>query len=473
MLEVLLILLFLMTSIFSFLDKTNILQNQYYSFNRFLIYQKQHPLKLIYKLTIIALINLTYKRNKIKKIKFTKRIIRQFIIYIVLNLFNIIFLMFLKEKIYIYIIIYNLIIYWISFIVSIFIEQIILCINIKKAKNKIKQYNVKIIGITGSFGKTSCKNYIYELLKDKYQVLMTPKSYNTLNGLLLTINLYLKPYHEIFLAEIGVDKINSMNKYFKIFNFDVGLITTIGKQHLKTFKSIANIAKEKNKLLEHSLNVIINLDDPLISLPHAYKNKVTFSVRNNIDADIKLNVIKQEINNTLLELKINDCLYQTTTILLGKHNISNLAAAISVAKLLNINDDYIVNTIQYLKNVPHRLSLIYQDGLTILDDSYNSNLIGFINALDVLNNANNMKILITPGIIETNKDHYQDNLLAQKINDICDLSLLIGKPTFKDLVNKKLEFDCFLDAYKYVLKNFKNKDVTLLIENDVPDIYLK
>ena len=128
--------------------------------------------------------------------------------------------------------------FYITYFISLFFESILQKINIKKAKTKLKLYNTKIIAITGSYGKTSCKNYTKTLIDSTYNTLISPMSYNTLNGLLITINTYLKPYHEVLIVEIGVDRKNGMNKFLKHFKFDICLVTCIGNQHLKTFKNI-------------------------------------------------------------------------------------------------------------------------------------------------------------------------------------------------------------------------------------------
>lgn len=488
MLNIILIVLFILGQTFIFFRKTNILQNQYYSFKRYLLYKKEHFLSDLffyfivvlslcfsllnkYFLIIIPLIQFYYQKNKIKKFKITKRITRQLVVFEMLNGANLLFL--LMKNVSFLIVLYNYLIYWLSFSISLLIEKIILQINIKKAQEKIQKQNLIIIGITGSYGKTSCKNYLYEMLKNHYHVLLTPQSYNTLNGLLLTINNYLKPNHEIFIAEIGLDHPKSIEKYFKVFTFDIGLVTTIGPQHLKTFKNINNIALEKNKLLQHSKMAIINLDDPLIAKDNLPNKKIYFSVLNNKNAQINVQINHQEITKTYLDIKIDNNLYQTYTILLGKHNITNLAAVIAIAKALNIPDESILKTINKLTNVPHRLSQNKVNNITILDDSYNSNFQGFLSALEVLSSANNFKILITPGIIEKNKNIQQDEILANKINEICDEVLLIKQPSFQDKIINKLSFNSFIEAYNYVLKEYQNQEITILIENDVPDIYLK
>ena len=205
---------------------------------------------------------LLFKIKLIKNLKITKRVIIQFIIFILCLSLN--FLVIINKYCYL---IYNLFCYWISFAISVLIEKLKQKYYIKKAKEKLKNYKTKTIAITGSYGKTSCKNYIYEFLKDKYNVLISPHSYNTLNGMLLTINKSLKPYHNYLILEIGVDEKKGMNKFINNFSFDYCAVTCIGYQHLSTFKTIDNIAKEKCKLLNAStIMSIYNKDDFYIKI---------------------------------------------------------------------------------------------------------------------------------------------------------------------------------------------------------------
>lgn len=486
-----LFILFLLQHI-RFVALTNILQNQFYSFQRFLLYQKNQKRNIVFKtiylliVTCLCFINTFYClflplvfieiiQNKIKKFQWTNRVKRQFIVFEFLNIAIFLFLLVNHENIqFIFLpFLYSFAIYWLSFVISIFIEKIIQRKYLKLAKEKLIKYNVKFIAITGSYGKTSCKNYIYELLKDKYNVLQTPKSFNTLNGIIMTINSQLKPYHDIFIAEIGVDKKNGMNKYIKNFNIDYGIVTKIGNQHIKTFKTIENIKNEKVKILNAATKcAFINFDDNLIDETNIKCNKCYFSTKDE-NADICVTLNKQEIDKTNLKIKIKNNFYNSYTTLLGKHNLENLACAISVAKKLNVDDDIIISKIKKLHNSTHRLSTVIKNRWTILDDSYNSNFVGFLNALDVLKQSTNLRVIITPGLIEQIKNEQQDEIIANKIKECCDLIILINNPSFQNKIANKLVFSSFLEAYNYLTINYGDKDITLLIENDLPDIFLK
>ena len=478
----LLFVIMFIIQIINFITKITILQNQYYSIKRYFIYVKENKKVLLLLLSFfsIALSFLLIKKfnfflifyilpfvvfnyKLIKNFKITKRIVVQFLVLLAFLLLNIVFI----DNIYI-VLIYNTFCFWISFFVSSSLEAIKQKYYIKKAQKKIKKYNVKVIAITGSYGKTSCKNYIYEILKEKYNVLISPHSYNTLNGVLLTINKHLKSFHNYLILEIGVDSKNGMNKFIKNFSFDYCAVTCIGPQHLKTFKTIENIAKEKNKLLKVStIASFYNKDDVYISKNTNINQGVTFSCVDNAD------IVVKQIRNNKLNIKIFNKNYNTTSMLLGKHNLSNLALSIAICKKIGVEDSKIIDRISKIKNVKHRLSLFYDNNWTIIDDSYNSNIDGFLNALDVLNQFDGYKIIITPGIIETSNNNKFDMLISQKINSITDLALLIKSPSFYKYVDNKLSFYSFKEAYTYLKNNYIDKKLTILIENDLPEIFLR
>lgn len=468
---------------YNFLIISNILQNQYYEVNRFIIYRFQKKITLIYKVVcltltiILTLLNkyfcclflfyflepFNFKKNKFK---FTNRVKRHLTIFVLLTLFNILFNGYIVLQI-----IFNLFLYWLSYLISYIVEKIITLYYIKKAKNKLKNIKPNIIAITGSYGKTSCKNYIYEFLKNDYNVLISPKSYNTLNGILLTINKLLKPYHNVLILELGVDKKNGMNKYLKLFSIDIALVTSIGPQHLKTFKSIDNIAFEKNKILNKAKEYsIVNLNNKYISCNLPEDKIITSSTNKNSDINIK--IIDENIEKSKLEIKIFNEKYETFTSLLGKHNIENIACCIAVAKAMNVSNDSILKTTMHLKNVEHRLSKILYKNWTIIDDSYNSNYSGFLNAIELFNNIKNYKVIITPGIIESNNETFNKKI-ADKINTTFDLVILINNPTFKNLIKNYLSFSNFNEAYDYLKEKYIDKSLTILIENDLPDIFIR
>lgn len=483
--KIILIVLCFLIHPYYFVITSNILQNQYYDFKRFFYYKITNKIRFVFKILIVLIsFYLTFLNeyfcylslvffyepfNKKKlNIKITKRIIRQIIIFLILSFMN----TFLINYSIIIIMAFNLFLYWFSFIFSLLIEKIISFYYLKKALKKINRKDLIIVGITGSYGKTSCKNYLYEFLKNKYNVLKTKESYNTFNGILITINKYLKTYHNVLILEFGVDKKNGMNKFLKFININIALVTAIGRQHLKTFKTIANIAKEKNKLLNHAKDfAILNIDDKNIKTNIDNSKIITVSTKTN--ADINLTILKEENFMTSLKIKIYKKEYLANCSLLGKHNLENLVCCIGIAKALNIEDLSIIETIAILKNVNHRLSKLIYHNWTIIDDSYNSNIKGFLNAIDLFKNLNTFKVIITPGIIESKNNDLYDKKLAEKIKQTFDLIILIKNPSFEKYIPNKLSFLNFNNAYDYLKEKYFHKSLSILIENDLPEIFIR
>lgn len=484
MINFLLLLIAFIFLLFEFLFNTMILQNQFYSLKRFFLIlktKKKHiALKLFLIFLCVFLINKSnyfifivflscVHKNKNMKITFTNRTKRFLLIFIILFAFNIPLSFLLTKYNYIKFIMitYNLLLYYISHFVSIAIESIIQKYYIKNAKRKLKFIKPVVIGITGSFGKTSVKNYATTLLKEKYNVLSSPKSYNTLMGITKTINEQLKPYHQVLILEIGVDKKNGMNKFLKNYQFDIGVVTCVGKQHLKTFKKLDNIYNEKKKILDNatyaSIYRVEDYDQKQIKAP----SSINFSSKSS--ADIKVN---KENDKVIIYYKNN--IIESKTKLIGEHNLSNLACALSIAFLLNVDCDDIKKTLPTINNVEHRLNILTMNNWILLDDSYNSNHIGFINALKTLNEFKMKKVLITPGIIEQNKESIGEEIsLSTLINDIVDIVILIKKPKIKQYINHYIEFNSFNEAIEYLKMNYINEQLAILIENDLPEIYLR
>ena len=137
----------------------------------------------------------------------------------------------------------------------------------------------------------------------------------------------------------------------------------------------------------------------------------------------------------------------------------------------NFDIDKVIRKVSMLKNVTHRLSISRVNNITIIDDSYNSNFEGFINALDVLKSFDGIKVIISPGIVEgSNIDEIK---IANKIKDCCDEILLINNPSISKYIENKQSFLSFKQAYDYIRKKYQEDKITLLIENDIPDIYLR
>lgn len=366
-------------------------------------------------------------------------------------------------------------------IINVPFEKIINSFYIEKSKNKLKQMpNLIKIGITGSAGKTSVKNILDHILSIKYKVFSTPHSYNTPLGICRSINENMSLDSEIFVAELGAKQKNDITSLCKYLEVDLGIVTSISKQHILTFKNIENIYLTKKELPDY-LNeklCVYNFDDNLCKKMYENKNgkKCGVSIQNN-DADIFASDIKIEDFVTHFNLHFKNKSYEVVTKLLGKHNVTNILLATALAIHFYIKIEDIVEGIKTIEPTPHRLQYIQSNGINILDDSFNCSPISAENALEVLASCPTKKIVCTPGIIEGGDEQYQINYdLAQKLNIVADTIIIVGKTNKKSFVDglckdNNIFYVNNLSEAQQLFAKLLNENDTLLILNDLPDDY--
>lgn len=359
-----------------------------------------------------------------------------------------------------------------------------------KAKTKIEsREDLIVIGITGSFGKTSTKFVLGTILEEKFKVLNTPESYNTPMGLSKTINNELKEEHEVFIAELGARNIGDIKEVARLTRPQIGVITSIGATHIETFKNIDNISKTKFELVEELPEdgvAIYNGDNQYIRKlsQKTFKEKILYGMENVEELDIyarDIEVSKKGSSFIIGDKQGNSI--QCATKLLGKHNIYNILAGVSVARALGLSYEEIKRGIKNIEPIPHRLNLIdTETGIIIIDDAFNSNPIGAKAALDVISEfKEGRKIIVTPGMLELGTMEEKANReLGEKIGKECDYAILVGekrtKPIYEGLMSVNFnEKNIFIvenieEATEYIQRIAKPKDV-ILFENDLPDNY--
>lgn len=359
---------------------------------------------------------------------------------------------------------------------------------ISQAKKILKDMpNLLIIGVTGSYGKTSVKNFLTKTLSSKYEVLATPKNYNTTMGVIKTIRKNLKPIHQIFICEMGATNIGDIKEICNIVKPKIGIITSIGPQHLESFKTIDNIIKTKfelaNSVIKNDGVVFLNYSNEYIAKQDIKGNILTYGINNkNLDYNsYNLTSSSQGLAFTLLDKNSNKEI-EFKTKLIGKHNFINLTVAISVANYLGIPFNKLVHTVREIKSVEHRLQLISHGNFTIIDDSYNSNPISSKSALDTLAEFEGTKIIVTPGLIELGNDEKKYNFeFGKYMTNICDYIFLVDSKSAKSILdgihstnfNKDRIFHVNTpqEAVKCISNLAINDKITVLLENDLPDNY--
>ena len=356
---------------------------------------------------------------------------------------------------------------------------------INDAKRLISSSNAKVIGITGSYGKTSVKYYLSTLLKAKYNVLMTPESYNTPMGVVMTIRKSLTPLTEIFVCEMGAKRVGEIKEICDIVNPDHGIITSVGPQHLETFKSLENVKKTKFELadaLPNGAMLFLNGNDENINSHKGERKNISYTVNGNGTynaTDVKVS----EKGTTFTVNAPNGESGEFSTKLIGTHNVLNITGAIAVAHSLGVSFKQLKTQVMRLESVPHRLELVSRGKDIIIDDAFNSNPSGAKAALETLSYFEGMKILLTPGMVELGEK--QDELnkeFGENAAGVCDYVILVGRNQTESinegLINKGYPKDKIYIAanfseaiqHAYSLNSHCEKKV-ILLENDLPDNY--
>ena len=365
-----------------------------------------------------------------------------------------------------------------------------------KAKNKVKDMkNLKVVGITGSYGKTSTKYIINNILTQKYQTLMTPESYNTTMGVTKTINNDLKSIDQVFVCEMGAKNAGDIKEICDLVSPKFGIITSIGEQHLETFKTLENVKKTKFELADSIPDdgiVFLNYNDINIrNMNYKKKNIIKYGImkeaQDNIEFDYWAeNIILNEKGTTFDFCSKSGKNVRLSTKLLGTHNICNIVGASAIACEMNLNQNEISIGVKTLKPVPHRLEVkANPNGYIVIDDAYNSNPIGSKMALEVLNSFEGYKkLIITPGMIELgDKQELYNKQFGEYISNVCDFTILVGKnqtkPIQEGLKNKGYSNDKIYiasdlnDAIQKMDSIVKGDKCVILFENDLTDDYLE
>lgn len=365
------------------------------------------------------------------------------------------------------------------------IEQGIQRMYMNDAKTRLQQmHGLRIIGITGSYGKTSVKHILNEMVKQDWLTLMTPKSYNNRMGITLTIRQHLKPIHELFLCEMGADHIHEISELMSFVQPQIGIVTAIGPQHLQTFRTMEVLIHEKMQMIEKlPRNGIgfLNMDNPYITAYHIENKCAIIWFGNHMNADYRISNVRYSKDGTIFDLIHLQQRHEIRTKLLGEHNVLNITCAIAVAHTLGISWEKNIEVCKHLPYVEHRLEKVDTQSYTILDDAYNANPQGARYALDVLRQMNHTRFLVTPGFIDLgerqNIENYQ---LGRNIVGCADEVILVGKMQTQQIAKGLKEAGFMLEhlhivstieqAFQILNEKATQQDV-VLIENDLPDAF--
>jgi UDP-N-acetylmuramoyl-tripeptide--D-alanyl-D-alanine ligase len=374
-----------------------------------------------------------------------------------------------------------------------------------EAHSIVEKYKPTVVGITGSYGKTSTKVILRDLLGSVCPTFTTPRSINSYMGVTREIRERLKPEHRFAIIEMGAYQKGSIAKLCSLVPPNAAIVTAVGEMHLERFGSRENVYLAKSELAqavpENGILVVNGDDDMCRKMAAQYPKTTTLFYGMNSEngkLDATMSDILTTDKGTHFTIHWRGKKYQGVTPLLGKPMLSNALAAFTMACALGVNPEVAIAAIRNVKPESNRLEAVKtninafnvtrngtpKEGKVLrLNDAYNSNPIGFAAALEVLQTvAGTRKILVTPGMIELGKKQEEENRkAAERAAKFCDLVVIVGKTNEHALATglgngglkpehcKKV--DTMKDAFAYLATNYLKDGDVVLIENDLPDVY--
>ena len=350
---------------------------------------------------------------------------------------------------------------FLAYFISLFIEKMLFHGFKVKAEKKIEEMKeLTVVGITASYGKTSIKNYIEHLLKAKYKTYATPRSVNTLGGVMKDVNDDLPEDTEVYVVEMGARGEGDIAEISTFVNPHYVVVGKIGPAHIEYFKTMENIRNTKMEILKTSRLKEAWIHVSAMVKPEAHVH--TFGEKESLDMKSPLpapEYLIEDVKATLddTSFTLNGIRYSAS--ILGAFNAMNLAAAVLVAKELGLTDEEIQNGLSTLKAVDHRLQRIDAGGKVILDDSFNGNIDGTMASFDLASTYAGRKVVITPGLVEV--DDALNVQVAKRANEVFDVVVVTGDLNYAI-------FKEYVDPEKLVKLSSKSEMEQMLVEQTLP-----
>jgi len=357
----------------------------------------------------------------------------------------------------------------------------------RQAKNKLSRMpDLTVIAITGSYGKTSTKFMIRDLLSERYAVCATPGSYNTPMGICKVINNDLEAHHQVLVLEMGARYEGNIDELCDIAEPDISVVTNVGIAHLETFGSQDAIARTKSTIVKRTKSsgkTVLNADDERVSAMADLRNDIEIVHAGLEHGDIRGSNITYGPNGMEFTVSADGESESFSMQLLGAHNAQNMLLAVAVGKSLGLRLTTMAMAAGRMEPVEHRLELKQQGDLTVIDDAFNSNPVGAKNAVETLAAfETGRRIIITPGMIELGELQEEKNReFGEQIGKAnLDLVILVGKEQTQAIKEgiqstnfdmEKVQIARSLYDANRTLQNFAEKGDVVLYENDLPDSF--
>jgi UDP-N-acetylmuramoyl-tripeptide--D-alanyl-D-alanine ligase len=285
----------------------------------------------------------------------------------------------------------------------------------REAKKKITSMpNLTIICVTGSYGKTSMKNFIAQILSTKFNVYATPRSVNTLGGIIRDVNESLPANTQVYICEAGARQIGDIYAITQLLNPQIVVVGKVGPQHLEYFKTLERIQQTKLEIVHSNRLKRAFIHTSVTNVPH---EKVTFFGDDILDLNATL-------EGSDFALMLHQQLHHFHTSVLGGFQTMNINAALLIADEMNMSSEEMIKAVKNLKSVEHRLQRIDAGGKIILDDGYNGNIDGMLEGVRLCSLHQGRKVIVTPGLVESTEELNSE--LIEAINGVFDIAIVTG-----------------------------------------------
>jgi len=338
---------------------------------------------------------------------------------------------------------------------SFMIEKFLFFAFKKEAKKKLKSMDkLQIVAITGSYGKTSIKNFVAEILSKKYRVYATPRSVNTIGGIVKDVNESLPSDTEIYVCEAGARESGDIYEITTFLEPQNVVVGRVGLAHVEYFKTLKNIIATKLEIMQSPRLELAFIHISVTDEPH---EKVTFFGN-------EIQNINATLDGTDFELNLDGNILSLHTNVLGSFQTMNISVAVQIAKRFGMSDEEIQSAVSRLTPVAHRLQMIKAGGKLILDDGYNGNIDGMLEAVRLCSLHSGRKVIVTPGLVESSDEL---NLkFIEAINSVFDIAIVTGSLN-ADLFDKNLKV-----KNKIMLSDKSKMQEVLISETRAGDIIL-
>ena len=363
----------------------------------------------------------------------------------------------------------------------------------QEAEQKLARLDPFVIGITGSYGKTTTKHILAHILSSAAPTLATPGSVNTEMGITRVIRDSLAPHHRYFIVEMGAYGPGSIARLCRFTPPKLGIITAVGWAHYERFKTIDAVFDAKfemaDAVAENGGRTVVNADGvPQERLDSRLKetSRDLILAGQNPEAAFRLRSIRQTPEGIALKLREKGGSDVAFTVpIYGAHQAANILAAVAAARELGMPMEQIKAALASCPQVRHRLEVYRSGKIMVIDDAYNANPIGFVSALEVLEVLKKAEggrgVLITPGMVELGDKHDEEHAwLGEAAARAVDIALVVTPGRIDSFVSAferaadsgtaLFRFDRQAEAEAWLKANAQPGDV-VVFENNLPDLY--